>query len=160
MPASMHKLLVHSGQIIANFELPIGMYTEEAQEARNKDSKHIREHHTRKISRILTITDQFNQLHVTSDPIVSSYSFQNSKKKKKILPKDASQIAGLMADDTSNFVEYDSQSYESNEETPNYDPLQSLSQEIQEIEMNESNEIESLINSESNVVKDLEDFEL
>ena len=65
-----------------------------------------------------------------------------------------------MADDTSKLVEYDSQSDESNVETLNYDPLQSLSQEIQEIEMNESNEIESLINSESNVVKDLEDFEL
>ena len=40
-----------------------------------------------------------------------------------------------MADDTSNLVEYDSQSDESNVETLNYDPLQSLSQEIQEIEM-------------------------
>ena len=65
MPVSLHKLLVHSSQIIANFELPIGMYTEEAGEARHKDSKYIREHHTRKMSRTLTITDQFNYLLVT-----------------------------------------------------------------------------------------------
>jgi hypothetical protein len=78
------KLLVHSSQIIANFELPIGIYTEEAGEARHKDSKYIRGHHTRKMSRTLTIADQFNYLLVTSDPIISSFSFQKTKKKRKL----------------------------------------------------------------------------
>ncbi|CAF0958084.1 unnamed protein product, partial [Brachionus calyciflorus] len=42
MPVSMHKLLVHSSQIIQNFDLPIGFFSEEALEARNKDNKYIR----------------------------------------------------------------------------------------------------------------------
>ena len=54
MPVSMHKLLVHSSQIIPNFDLPIGYYSEEALEARNKDNKYIRLFHTRKISRVTT----------------------------------------------------------------------------------------------------------
>lgn len=88
MPVSLHKLLVHSAQIIPNFELPIGMYTEEAQESRNKDNKRIREYHTRKMSRELTMSDQFHHLHLTSDPIIStiSMSFQKSSSKNTPLP--------------------------------------------------------------------------
>lgn len=42
MPPSVHKLLFHGGDIIASLNLPIGLYSEEAQEARNKDFKRIR----------------------------------------------------------------------------------------------------------------------
>ncbi|CAF0966997.1 unnamed protein product [Brachionus calyciflorus] len=51
-----------------------GYYSEEALEARNKDKKYIRLFHTRKISRVTTLTDQFNRLLVTSDPIISTIS--------------------------------------------------------------------------------------
>ena len=47
MPVSMHKLLIHSADIVPNFDLPIGFYTEEAQEAQNKDNKYFRLNHTR-----------------------------------------------------------------------------------------------------------------
>ena len=42
MPASVHKLLIHSTEIISAFSLysiAIGAFSEEAQESRNKDNK-------------------------------------------------------------------------------------------------------------------------
>lgn len=50
----------------------LGQLSEEAQEARNKDYKHIREHLTRKNSRLNTNTDLLNMLLVSSDPYISS----------------------------------------------------------------------------------------
>jgi hypothetical protein len=73
MPATIHKLLVHGSHIIKNAPLPIGQLSEEAQEARNKDFKRIRENHTRKISRIATNEDELNYLLFSSDPVVFSY---------------------------------------------------------------------------------------
>ncbi|CAF0936368.1 unnamed protein product [Brachionus calyciflorus] len=60
MPVSMHKLLIHSADMVTNFDLRIGFYTEEAQEARNKDNKYFRLNYTRKTSRETTLSDQFN----------------------------------------------------------------------------------------------------
>ena len=158
MPVSLHKLLVHSSQIIANFELPIGMYTEKAGEARNKDSKYIREHHTRKISRTLTLTDQFNYLLVTSDPIISSFSFQKTRKKKKAFPKDASEI--MTIEDSENQVENSSESDDTDDDMSISVKVRSVSQDIQEIQVNETNEIETLINSETNLINDFKDSDL
>lgn len=72
MPATVHKILVHSTAVIRSCLLPIGMLSEEAQEARNKDCRKFREHHTRKSSRIATNTDLLNMLLITSDPVINS----------------------------------------------------------------------------------------
>lgn len=72
MPTSVHKLLIHGPEIIASALLPIGQLSEDAQEARNKDSKRFREDFSRKCSRENTMHDVFNQLMVTSDPYISS----------------------------------------------------------------------------------------
>lgn len=72
MPPSVHKILVHGADIIDSLDLPIGLYSEEAQEARNKDFKKIREYHTRKMSRIETNEDIIHGLLVSSDPLISS----------------------------------------------------------------------------------------
>ena len=42
MPPTLHKLLVHGPAISENLELPIGYYSEEAQEAQNKVIRHAR----------------------------------------------------------------------------------------------------------------------
>lgn len=42
MPATVHKILVHSTQVIKTALLPIGQFSEEAQEARNKDLRRFR----------------------------------------------------------------------------------------------------------------------
>lgn len=54
--------------------------SEEAQQARNKDIKRLREHHTRNKSRKNTMEDLFNNLLLTSDPFISSLRRKNEKK--------------------------------------------------------------------------------
>ena len=56
MPVSVHKLLVHSSDVCSKLLYPIGYFSEEPQESRNKDSKRIRLHHKRKINRAMTNT--------------------------------------------------------------------------------------------------------
>ena len=72
MPASLHKLLVHGAKVIRSLMLPIGAYSEEAQESRNKHVNWYREKRARKISRKDNITGQFRQLCVTSDPVIAA----------------------------------------------------------------------------------------
>ena len=62
----------------------IGQQSEESQEARNKDFRRFREHHTRKNSRIYTNIDLFNMLFVTSDPVINSHRELSSKKTGKL----------------------------------------------------------------------------
>jgi len=50
----------------------LGKLSEEAQEARNKDYKNIREHHTRKNTRLNTNEDLLHMLLVSFDPYISS----------------------------------------------------------------------------------------
>lgn len=72
MPATVHKLLVHSSDVIKSALVPIGQLSEEAQEARNKDCRRFREHNTRKRSRNATNRDLLNMLLITSDPVINS----------------------------------------------------------------------------------------
>lgn len=73
MPASVHKILVHGGDVIRHhMDCPIGALSEEAQEARNKDLKIYRRDNTRKCSRILSNTDLMGRLLVSSDAYISS----------------------------------------------------------------------------------------
>lgn len=72
MPPSVHKVLLHGADLMKHFDLPIGMYSEEAQEARNKDFRNIRENHSRKNSRTNTNEDILHWLLISSDPVISS----------------------------------------------------------------------------------------
>ncbi|XP_022828240.1 uncharacterized protein LOC111357680 isoform X1 [Spodoptera litura] len=72
MPVTLHKILVHSTEVVKSSLLPIGQLSEEAQEARNKDCRRFREHHTRKRSRIATNTDLLHMLLLTSDPLINT----------------------------------------------------------------------------------------
>lgn len=73
MPVTVHKILVHSAEIIKSCILPIGMMSEEAQEARNKDARRFRENHTRKISRITTNKDLLSMFLLSSDPFINTF---------------------------------------------------------------------------------------
>lgn len=42
VPQSLHRILIHGASVIEQFNLPIGLYFEEAQEAKNKDFKKFR----------------------------------------------------------------------------------------------------------------------
>lgn len=80
MPTSVHKVLIHGAKIINFFDLPIGFYSEEAQEARNKDFRNIREHQSRKSSRENTNEDIIHWLLITSDPLITSMRKSTPKK--------------------------------------------------------------------------------
>ena len=76
----MHKLLIHGADISKEAILPIEQLSEDALESRNKDIRKFRLHNTRKISREATNEDLFRSLLLTSDPLISSITFHNSKK--------------------------------------------------------------------------------
>ena len=79
IPPSVHKLLEHGVQVAEVLELPIGVYSEEAQEALNKEIRKARLNHSCKISRLNVMKNQYNYLLARSDPIISSISFGKHK---------------------------------------------------------------------------------
>ena len=79
IPPSVHKLLEH-GYMIGNYlELPIGIYSEEEQEAGNKELRNARLSHTCKISRQNAMENQYHHMLLRTDPVISSISFINHK---------------------------------------------------------------------------------
>jgi hypothetical protein len=79
MPNTVHKVLMHGRDIISAAVLPVGMLTEEAQEARNKDYRSYRLHHSRKCSRkssnqdILHICAWLLQIHILTVLLIKIY---------------------------------------------------------------------------------------
>lgn len=94
MTATVHKVLIHSTDIIANSVLPIGYFGEDAAESRHKIYKYDRLHHARKNSRINNITDVFNRAIDTSDPLISSihYNYRKNRRNYLPLPKEVIQL--------------------------------------------------------------------
>ena len=85
MPPSCRMILIHGPDIINSFSLPIGQLSEEAQEAKNKDFKRVREYNTRKSSVINTNEDLMCYLQVSSDPYIGYYRSTLSKKQKSVI---------------------------------------------------------------------------
>lgn len=79
MPSSIHKILIHGEKIIEHFIVPIGILSEEAQEARNKNYRSYRLFNSRKFSRKAGNEDVFHMLLVTSDPVISSMQMKKKK---------------------------------------------------------------------------------
>lgn len=111
MPPSVHKILIHGSQAIKFIMLPIGQLSEEAQEARNKDVRYIREHRTRKMSSILVTTDLMHNLLASSDPLVAA-SISERKTSKRVLSKEALELLEIGED------EEDSDESEDRDEEP------------------------------------------
>ena len=57
MPKSLHKTLIDGLKRIKGLVLSIGLFSEEAQEVRNKNLNFINKHHSRKVSRMKTNED-------------------------------------------------------------------------------------------------------
>jgi hypothetical protein len=81
MPPTLHKILIHGSEIINNFDMPIGILSEEAQEATNKIVRRVKIYGTRKCSRIAANQDLLNFMVVSSDPVINTRR-QITKKKK------------------------------------------------------------------------------
>ena len=95
MSATIHKVLIHTKQILENSVLPSGYFGEEASEARNKFYKRDREFHTRRNSRINNLEDIFNRAMDTSDPVISSINLQYRLKRRHKLTLPSEVIAML-----------------------------------------------------------------
>lgn len=92
MTPTVHKLLVHGGDVIEHALLPIGMLSEEAQETRNKCIRNFREHHARQFSRVANLEDVFNRLLITSDPVISLMTKKFDKAREINLPEKAVEL--------------------------------------------------------------------
>jgi hypothetical protein len=66
----------------------------------------------------------------------------------------------MTIEDSENQVENLSESDDTDDDMSISDKVRSVSQDIQEIQVNETNEIETLINSETNLINDLKDSDL
>lgn len=89
---TLHKLIVHGAVIIENAVLPIGYFSEEAGESRNKSIRNYRERHSRKFSREVSIEDVFKRLLLTSDPLISLRNRKTSKSLPLNLPDNAKHL--------------------------------------------------------------------
>ncbi|KAJ8894757.1 hypothetical protein PR048_000064 [Dryococelus australis] len=69
MPPSMHKVLIHRGDVIKNAIVPIGLLSEEVLETRNKICRRFRERHTRKFCRWNTMENLFHMLLIIKLPL-------------------------------------------------------------------------------------------
>ena len=73
MPQSLHKILIHRLTIIQNFSIPIGLLSEEAQEAKNKEFKKVGESLIRKCLRVKTNEDLMMRLLCLSDSHIAVF---------------------------------------------------------------------------------------
>ena len=87
MSASVHKLLIHSSDIIASLPLPVGQLSEDVLEASQKDYKNMRLFHSRKTSRVDTNTDIIHWMLINSDPLITSKR-QKPTKSRKVFNED------------------------------------------------------------------------
>ncbi|XP_071579803.1 uncharacterized protein [Temnothorax nylanderi] len=124
MPSTIHKILIHSGDIIRHSGLPVGMFGEEASESRNKDYRHFRLSHSRHFSRKTNLEDLFYRVMDTSDPIVSSMSMTSRMSKRKRLPlsTEVTQLLLIDADEEEQDSDNDGSTTEEkkHEEIANY----------------------------------------
>ena len=142
MPVSMHKLLLHSSEIFSKFLLPIGLYSEEAQESRNKDNEQFRLHHSRKDTRLHTIEDQLHYLLVTSDPIISTIIISQDRSKVKTiqLSKSALELVKKSNKYTIDEIQTDNEYNEYDNEDKDEENYELVTEEIDYEDVYEHNE--------------------
>ena len=71
MPVSLHQLFIHGWESLRQSTLPITFFTEQSLESCNKAFKSDRLHHSRRDSRLNTMTDQFNRQTDRSDLVIA-----------------------------------------------------------------------------------------
>lgn len=91
MPPTVHKVLMHGGDIIMSSFLSIGRYSEEAQEANNKVFRDARSYNSRWSSRYNNNEDIIHYLLVSSDPLISSLRLKTDKQDNE-LSDDAKKL--------------------------------------------------------------------
>lgn len=108
MTPTVHKILIHGADVISNFWLPIGLLSEEAQEANNKIFKKVRESYSRKMSREKTNQDVLRRLLINSDPYISSIT--DKPKRKKVTDKEVLDMILIPTEDIEDETDIDASS--------------------------------------------------
>ncbi|CAL4199952.1 unnamed protein product [Meganyctiphanes norvegica] len=93
-PTTVHKILYHGEIMLRDYIIPIGMMSEEAQKARNKDSKTFFRRHAKKESKEHVMTEVIKYLMVQGDPVVSEALLEQRKEKQnwKVFDDDVVRI--------------------------------------------------------------------
>ena len=74
--------------MIETLFVPVGQASEEGIESQNKTIRYVREHHTRKVSRVKSNTDLMNWLLQSSSPNIAQYRTRKpDRKRKELLPE-------------------------------------------------------------------------
>ena len=74
--------------MIETLFVPVGQASEEGIEGQNKTIRYVREHHTRKVSRVKSNTDLMNWLLQSSSPNIAQYRTRKpDRKRKELLPE-------------------------------------------------------------------------
>ncbi|XP_043471258.1 uncharacterized protein LOC122504283 [Leptopilina heterotoma] len=115
MPTTLHKILIHSAQIVETSLLPIGQMSEEAQESCNKFIKKYRQDFARKTSRAKNMEDIFCRLLVSSDPLISSLRKLPTKKLKTLESDAINLLKAPTPDDTNLYTNSPSSSEDESE---------------------------------------------
>lgn len=105
MPASLHRLLIHGADIIASFNLPIGCFSEEGAEARNKHYRNDRLNHARKDTKAHNMEDMINKANESSDPQISEMHLMNRLKTRKKLSLPP-EVVSLLEEKSNNDDEF------------------------------------------------------
>lgn len=102
IPATVHKVLAHAGEIIMHSPAPLGTLAEEAAESQHKKLKKYRTHHARKRSRVDNLHDVFMRAMHESDPYISSIWM--AKRRQKGISQDYPEVVKsfLIFEDTGN----------------------------------------------------------
>lgn len=87
MPATVHKILIHSADMIQRFNIAIASFSEECEEAQHKNIKRILQYGTRKSSRKDTNTDLIHKLLISSDPYIASFTKKWTYKIRNVDPE-------------------------------------------------------------------------
>lgn len=119
MTPTVHKVLIHSKEIILNTLLPVGCFGEDAAESRHKLYKDDRLCHARRTSRVDNLSDVFNRALDTSDPFISSMRLNTRTHQRKRLTLPPEVIALLCCEalpETSTFEENADDEEETDEE--------------------------------------------
>jgi hypothetical protein len=96
MPVTIHKVLVHSADIVRHSIVPPIFMSEEAAESTNKFIRSARKDHARRSSRLLTLEDMFKRRLLESSPALTIKIFENSNKHKLIsLPRNVIDLLEL-----------------------------------------------------------------
>lgn len=127
MTPSVHKVLVHSTEIMQNLNLPIGYFSEEAAEASNKIHRNNREHHSRKTSRAATLRDVFDRPLCRSDPYLSTLRIGERQRlnRRSKLPEEVEELL-LKVEDQDVQVPSDLEASNRVEHETNYEMLKFL----------------------------------